>query len=259
MSDAKTTVITDQVVLWDISSKIPGKIWSPNTMKVRAVLNFRGIPFETQFFTYSTFPALLEKEGVKPWPQAPHYTLPAISHKGKTIMGSDQIVAYLEKEFPHSRSVYPTPEALEEATSMCSLVPTLEGVTAPTAGAFVSGIMEDVDQKYFLWKFDERDGIIDIPKLLDDPAAILENWDLIQRFFNGFEGFTSKNFSAEQLGRLKSGKYLFGDHCSYADILYFSLLFWTVIGYSQDKSRTSELITDEWLRDWWARMSIYTV
>ncbi|ODQ80619.1 hypothetical protein BABINDRAFT_160874 [Babjeviella inositovora NRRL Y-12698] len=248
----------NQVVFWDLDSKLPTKVWSPNTMKVRSVLNFKRIPYTTKFLPFTAFPPLLEKEGIKPWPRAPHYTLPVISHKGKTIMGSDQIVAYLEKEFPHTRSVYPTPGALEESKAMCKLVPRIFFVIGPTTAAFISSIMEDVDQKYFLWKFDERDGIIDIPKFLNNPVAVLEKWDLIQRFYNNFEGFTSKKFSAEQLGRLKSGKYLFGDYCSYADLLYFSLLFWVLIGYSQDKSRTSELVTDEWLKAWYNRMLVYS-
>ncbi|ODQ80620.1 hypothetical protein BABINDRAFT_166225 [Babjeviella inositovora NRRL Y-12698] len=144
-------------------------------------------------------------------------------------MDSDTIVAYLEMEFPQYPSVYPTVEGLQESSAMSSFMPKIFEVEAATAEAFAFTVFENVDHKYFLWKFDERDGIINTPKLLTDSTALLENWTLIQRFFNGFEGLISKNFSAEQLGRLKSGKYLFGGYCSYADILYFSLLFWVLI------------------------------
>ncbi|ODQ79228.1 hypothetical protein BABINDRAFT_149853 [Babjeviella inositovora NRRL Y-12698] len=258
MSPATTTVIDNQVVLWDISSKLPSKFWSPNTMKVRAVLNFRGIPFESRFLTYSEFPGMLEQAGVQPWLQVPRYTLPAISYNGNVIMGSDEAVAYLEKAFPHNPSVYPSPEAITDSICIRNAIPAMYYVLDANSGAFVSGIMEDVDRDYFVSKFLDR-GLADIPKLLSDPQQILANWALILDFLNNFQGLTSKDVTPEQLARLKSGKYLFGDYCSYADLLYFSLIFWTMTAYSQDKSRTSELITDAWLKDWYRRMAIYGV
>ncbi|ODQ80622.1 hypothetical protein BABINDRAFT_125394 [Babjeviella inositovora NRRL Y-12698] len=258
MSDAKTT-ITNPVILWDLSSKLDDpQQWSPKTMKARSVLNYKGIPFEVRFTTYTEFPLILQKLNIPPWQEIPHYTLPAISHDGNAIMGSDEITDYLEKAFPQNPSVYPTPQALTESDGLRKMIPSVYQRVTACSMTFISQIIPDIDHEYFINKLKSRLNI-DIIQLINSPAITAEGWAEGQGFVNGFKGFTTENFTQELLDRLKSGKYLFGDYISYADLHYFSVLSWVIKAYSQDKTRTSEFFSDKWLQEWYNKMSIYGV
>ncbi|ODQ80618.1 hypothetical protein BABINDRAFT_160873 [Babjeviella inositovora NRRL Y-12698] len=257
MSHLQAADTTDKLVLWDLNSKLPQPQWSPNTMKVRSVLNFRCIPFVTKFVTYMDFPGMLEQAGGKPWPDAPHYTLPAISHKGCIVMGSDEIVEYLEKEFTLEPSVFFSIDALAESKALNRMAPSVYKATAGIVGAFTYNILLESDLQCYRDIYSRFQ--IDITQILKDPEAIQEQWTVAQKFLNEFEGFTSKDFTPQQLSCLKSGEYLFGNHCSYADLHYFSLVFWAVTSYQQYSGGKTELITDGWLRGWYDRMSIYKV
>lgn len=44
--------MAENYILYDLPSKQDNACWSPNTWKARAALNFKGVPYETEFVPY---------------------------------------------------------------------------------------------------------------------------------------------------------------------------------------------------------------
>jgi len=91
-----------EVTLYDL----PGAVqpWSPNSLKIRFLLNAKKVVFQTIWVSYSDVPAIIHSLGVARHHVAPHYTLPTlkIERPGETdeiIMYSDKIAARLEELF----------------------------------------------------------------------------------------------------------------------------------------------------------------
>ncbi|TFY51247.1 hypothetical protein EVJ58_g10668, partial [Rhodofomes roseus] len=96
---------TDVIILYDIPSTVPGNAWSANTWKTRFALNYKGIPYRTQWVEYPDIAPLLTSLGVSPntpstWTFP--YTLPAIyDPRTRTVlMDSIKIARYLDETYP---------------------------------------------------------------------------------------------------------------------------------------------------------------
>ncbi|KAJ5377703.1 Glutathione S-transferase-like protein ustS [Penicillium cataractarum] len=109
---------SEPVQFLDIISTLPGaqKSWSPNTLKVRAVLNFKAIPYTQSWISYPDIAPLTKGLGLGPNEVGIPYTLPVIIHKSVTsnphgaMMDSLPIVMHLDKAFP-SRPLFPSGDA----------------------------------------------------------------------------------------------------------------------------------------------------
>lgn len=94
-----TMASTDQIILFDLSSKdnATNKCWSLNPWKTRLVLNYKGLPYTTEFLDYPD----IEKR-ISPHLKAEHYTSPTIKYTdGRYIMDSRVIAETLEKDHPN--------------------------------------------------------------------------------------------------------------------------------------------------------------
>ncbi|KAI9374743.1 hypothetical protein BJX61DRAFT_256833 [Aspergillus egyptiacus] len=109
------------VHFFDIISELPGpsKSWSPNTLKTRITLNYKGIPYTQTYVSYPDIAPLLSGLSVPPHPEgtAPGaYTLPAICHPSiksnpsGALMNSLPIARHLEEQFPE-RTIFPSGDA----------------------------------------------------------------------------------------------------------------------------------------------------
>ncbi|KAJ5149238.1 hypothetical protein N7448_000816 [Penicillium atrosanguineum] len=99
----------DPVHFFDLFSTQPGasKSWSHNTLKIRTVLNFKGITYTQSWISYPDIKPLLTSLNVPPNKQGRPYTLPAIIHKSSVtsnpdgaMMDSLQIAMHLDRVFP---------------------------------------------------------------------------------------------------------------------------------------------------------------
>ncbi|KAA1475656.1 hypothetical protein DENSPDRAFT_860901 [Dentipellis sp. KUC8613] len=118
MSNPTSTIVAaaaDQttephIILYDIPSTSSLIAWSPNTWKIRLVLNMKGLPYKTVWIEYPDIKALALKIGAKPTTTqvqvdgivGPHYTLPIIQdmRTGKVVSDSTYIALYLEDTYP---------------------------------------------------------------------------------------------------------------------------------------------------------------
>ncbi|KAH8887317.1 hypothetical protein GQ53DRAFT_844198 [Thozetella sp. PMI_491] len=85
-----------EVVLFDLPSR-DGKAWSLNPWKARGALNFKGIPYKTQWVEYPDIKALFTSFGIPPGPSSPEFTIPAARlPDGRYVMESYKIAEELE-------------------------------------------------------------------------------------------------------------------------------------------------------------------
>lgn len=91
-----------RVILYDLPSKGRCHCWSYNPWKTRAALNFKGIPYTTEWLEYPDVGAKLKEAGVPPNEAGgPDYTIPAVKlADGRVIMDSIKIAPELEKIYP---------------------------------------------------------------------------------------------------------------------------------------------------------------
>ncbi|KAL2820962.1 hypothetical protein BDW59DRAFT_164366 [Aspergillus cavernicola] len=110
---------SEPIQFFDLFSDLPGpsKSWSPNTLKTRAVLNFKKIPYTQSWISYPDVKPLVTGLGLSPNKQGRPYTLPAIIHKSSVssnphgaMMDSLPIALHLDNTYP-SPPLFPSGDA----------------------------------------------------------------------------------------------------------------------------------------------------
>lgn len=96
---------SDKVILYDLPSKDKNcTCWSPNPWKTRLALNFKGIPYETQWVEYPDVAPLLKSFGLAPQEgKIAPYTIPTVRFPqdgGKHVMNSEAISEEIERRYP---------------------------------------------------------------------------------------------------------------------------------------------------------------
>ncbi|KIW12661.1 hypothetical protein PV08_09939 [Exophiala spinifera] len=92
--------MSNTIVLYDLPSK-QGKSWSYNALKARLVLNYKNIPYQTEWTEYPDLKVKLGKTGLAPNETGPAYTSPAIRlPDGSYLQGSRAIAERLEQLYP---------------------------------------------------------------------------------------------------------------------------------------------------------------
>ena len=216
----------EPVHFFDLYSDLPGpaKSWSPNTLGVRAVLNFKGIPYTQSWISYPDIKPLITGLGLPPNREGIPYTLPAIIHRSSVtsnpngaLMDSLPIVLHLDKTFP-SPSVFPSGDAsyalVLAVQKGCKLLrPVISKLVIPR----VVEHLDDRGQKYFN---ETRSAWFGKPLAQvhpTDQASLDELWKLAEteaavliHMLKGRDG--------------KKGLFFEGEKAGYADLLFASQL-----------------------------------
>ncbi|KAH7029024.1 putative glutathione S-transferase [Microdochium trichocladiopsis] len=89
-----------EIVLYDIPSRPPCRAWSLNTWRVRLILNYKNIPYRTEWLEYPDIKPKLSPHF--PGQQIETYTVPTIALPDgrEHIMNSRQIAKVLEAKYP---------------------------------------------------------------------------------------------------------------------------------------------------------------
>ncbi|KAJ5162302.1 hypothetical protein N7492_007694 [Penicillium capsulatum] len=207
--------------LFDITSTFtgPAKSWSPNTLKVRAVLNFKKIPYTQSWVSYPDIAPLLKSLDVPPNAEGKPYTLPAIVHKASistnahgAMMDSFPIIQHLE-------TLYPSPPLFPSGDASYALLLAIGKIASVMAPAFrqliIPRVPEGLDPRgaeYFIRTRTEAFGkpLADVrPK---DREAIEALWADVEReagalldIYKGREG--------------KKGPFVEGETPGYTDLV----------------------------------------
>jgi len=233
--------------------------WSPNTWKVRLVLNYKRIPYKTVWVSYPDIEPKLKELGVNPTdphpedPSKPLYTLPVILDENGdepvVIPDSLRIVEYLEEKYPE-RPVFPK---IGKALIYGFEVPVRVYIGRninPFINHSVWLILDKRGQEYFRTTREKWDG----GKLEDEsPKGPIRDghWKALKEGFGKVAGILDKNGSEVDF---VAG----GSEPTFADFLIVAYLRWIKAiledelednGFSQwDGGRWVKLLkrTEEW-------------
>ncbi|EWC46724.1 hypothetical protein DRE_03969 [Drechslerella stenobrocha 248] len=87
--------MSTKYVLFDIpSNSNPPTCWSPNTWKARGIMNYKGVPYETEWVEYPDIKVRLAAMGIPPKDGDIPYTLPMLKVTMTPADGSDPDIKY---------------------------------------------------------------------------------------------------------------------------------------------------------------------
>ncbi|KAJ5092317.1 hypothetical protein NUU61_007187 [Penicillium alfredii] len=201
----------------------PLKSWSPNTLKTRVVLNFKGIPYTQSWHSYPDIKPLISSFGVPPNDQGRPYTLPAIKHSSVTFhssgvtMDSQVIALHLDKVYP-SPPLFPSGDASYALfVAVSRFLTLLEPGFRPFVVPRVPDHLDPRGSKYF-----HETRAVALGKPLSqvrptDQATIESKWELV-------ESETVPLLKMLKGRDCKKGPFFEGEHAGYADLLLATAL-----------------------------------
>ncbi|KAJ5970924.1 uncharacterized protein N7479_000842 [Penicillium vulpinum] len=219
-----------KIHFFDILSEIPGtaKSWSPNTLRTRMILNFKGIPYTQSWVSYPDIAPLLKAHGIPPGKSSSTipYTLPAISHKGSitsnpegVLMDSEPIAMYLDKLYP-SPPLFPSGDA---SYSLMVAVQKLLSLLSPSTRALiipnVPYKLDERGREYFIRTRSAAFGKPLSEVRPTDEAELLALWQLVEK-----ESETLIKMLKGRDG--KKGPFFEGEKAGYADMILAGVLAW---------------------------------
>ncbi|KAF9465918.1 hypothetical protein BDZ94DRAFT_1159222 [Collybia nuda] len=206
-----------KIIFFDIPTQVSLPT-SPNTWKVRLVLNFKGLEYETRWVPTTDIQSVCKSLNIPPTGTKPtgdlHYTLPAIidytqsSSIPAIISDSTPIIQYLEHTYPSpSHKLFPDGTEAEYRAFETFLLQDIMK-HAPSLW-FVDNLnaKPPIDQADFRVRMEGRFGkkFEEIELRGEEREAA---WQDVERAFKKLSGFFPKG---------KNGQYLTGDMVSFPD------------------------------------------
>lgn len=201
----------------------------------RYTLNFKGIPYTTEWVEYPDIEPLCKKLGIKPTSKNPdgteHYTLPAIHDPstGVYIADSVLIAEYMDKTYPNTPPIFPhNTLGLQHAFAAAfssSLDPLWEFILPDSCL-----VLNPPSQKYF-----RRTREITFGKTLED---LRPKGDYADKRWAEFQARLGK---VDVWYSKVDGPFLMGNEVSWADIVVASYLIWLKIVWKTDGQRWKDV------------------
>ena len=197
-------------------------------------MNYKGIPYRTEWVEFPDIEAVSKKLGIKPTDNksdgSPLYTLPAIHDPSTGVYIADSIVIaeYLEKTYPNTPSVFPNETAgLQKAFSDIiekNLIPVVPFIIPAT-----NLKLNPASEEYF-----RRTREISFGKKLEDVvptgSTAIEEWGKFE------QGLTKiHSYLAEK------GPYILGDTISWGDFVLFGLVIWFKLIWGEDSKEWKDI------------------
>ncbi|KAJ5777615.1 hypothetical protein N7520_000861 [Penicillium odoratum] len=195
------------------------KSWSPNTLRTRAVLNFKGIPYTQSWHSYTDIKPLMTGLGVSPREQGRPYTLPAILHStvvsspSGAMMDSLAIALHLDKLYP-SPPLFPSGDASYALLiAVVNVITRLEPGFRPLIIPLVPDHLDPPGRKYF-----HETRTVAFGKPLSevrptDKETLDGMWELVEA-----ESAVLVHMLKGRKG--KKGPFFEGERAGYADLVY---------------------------------------
>ncbi|KAH8112340.1 hypothetical protein DFH11DRAFT_1689900 [Phellopilus nigrolimitatus] len=210
------------ITFFDIPSKLDGKLWSPSTLKTRISLNYKNIPYKTEWVEYPDIETVIKRLGGAPTSKKPdgrdHYTLPAIhdSETGKTT-------------YPGTPALFPSAargaiEMFNSVFEQAALFPIFPIMITP-----LNDVLNPPSEEYFRRQKEEL-----FQKKLEEhapPGPIRdEAWSKVKEGLERIAGFYDKN--GEDM------PFFFGNTFTFADAIVIAYFAWLQICLGSE--------SDEW-------------
>ncbi|KIJ69395.1 hypothetical protein HYDPIDRAFT_172806 [Hydnomerulius pinastri MD-312] len=213
------------ILLYDIPSNLAdseSQYWSPNTLKTRLVLSYKGLPFETSWVEYPDIEDVIRTAGAGPTMKhpdgSPKYTVPAIMDPNTNTFLCDSwaIAEYLDETYPekpvlppNSRTLISAFEAAFVAASRSYAVPIIMVRTAER-------ILNPRSAHYMRTTKAATFGLKTWEEMVGDASTNEAWWMTFKNGMSEIDGWYRKG----------GGKWVMGDTFSFADVIIGGRLFW---------------------------------
>ncbi|KIM37536.1 hypothetical protein M413DRAFT_30750 [Hebeloma cylindrosporum] len=226
------------IIFYDIPSTLPGIAWTPNTWKIRYCLNYKGIPYKTEWVEYPDIEEHCKKHGIAPtskWRDgSPRYTFPAIHDPSTGIYVAESllIARYLENQYPDTPKVFPGPHDLSALHAAFSKA--LDVEIAPATQFIISAIFPVLNPRseaHFRRTREKTFG-----KKLEDIAP--QGEDRIAQWAQFRAGLGNVNKWFEMNG---GGPFLMCDVLSWSDLVLAGETIWYRILWGEDSEEWKDI------------------
>ncbi|KAL8851860.1 MAG: hypothetical protein Q9221_003286 [Calogaya cf. arnoldii] len=222
------------IILFDIPSKGHCASWSPNTWKssnrpsplpfyrtrlyvlttllpsfpARLLLNYKQIPYTTQWTELSKIDPHLRSLGIPPNPPSPYsppYTLPTIRFpEGSYVMDSKNIAASLEEKYPSPPLHLDSPQVAKIEALLPQLLVPMRGILIPKIGRTL------LNQESVPYFHETRSKMFGMPlDQMDRELGGDAQWEEAKPVIREFAALLEEN----------GGPFVFGAEVSYADFI----------------------------------------
>ncbi|KAF8628763.1 hypothetical protein AX15_003736 [Amanita polypyramis BW_CC] len=224
------------IIFYDIPSKLPGNVWSPNTQKTRFTLNYKRIPFTTVWWEFDEIESKAKETGIPPTGKkqdgSPLYTIPAIYDPAtkKYIADSVLIAEYLDEQYPNTPRLIPDGTLALQHAYITALFTKL-GAALPLVPYATVKIMNPSSAKFLRNRF-EADGKTVEEKVLKGDE-LKGQWAKVKESFGDVAGWIKKS----------EGPFLGGDKPIFADFETAGWLFFLRAILGKDDGLWQDFLT----------------
>jgi glutathione S-transferase len=215
-----------KIIFYDLASTKPNFPWSANTWKTRFTLNYKGLPYRTEWVEFPEIESKCKEMGIAPTATkpdgSPQYTVPAIwDPSTKTgLAESYHIAEYLDKTYPDTpRVLFDGMEEYTQVLAGPAGLPELRNLVLFVV-PFLLPLLNPVSQEYYVRKLE---GLIGKKweDILPTGKAREEAWAQVKKGFDIVDALLQKN----------GGPYARGEQISFVDfslggMLYAFKLIW---------------------------------
>jgi len=225
------------IIFYDIPSATPENAWSPNTWKARFALNFKGVPYKTEWVEYPDIESHNIKLGIEPTSKKadgrPHYTLPAIHDPstGVYIAESLKIAEYLDKTYPDTPALFPHNSLGLQTAFTAAFSSNLSAIWEFILPATCFKL-NPPSHEYFRRTREAAFGK-KMEELVPTGEEGAVKWAKFQKALGTVDGWYSKNGG--------KGPFLLGETPSWADLVVASYLIWFRIIWGEDSQQWKDI------------------
>ncbi|KAG8879728.1 hypothetical protein FRB97_001474 [Tulasnella sp. 331] len=225
------------IILYDIPSTFETQqAWSYNTWKARLVLNYKGIPYRTEWVTYPDIEQTFRKVDLPPLKMMPNgkplYTCPAIIDYiadpifGKRVAESTKIAHYLDETYAseqHGPTLFPKGTEAAQNEFINEIDPEsgsgLKSHVSILVVALSVGVLDARGAEYINREREKRLGrpVADVGR--EGSLERKEAWDGVKRCLDKIAATYDKNKEGQ-------GQFFTGKAITYADIYLISFFLW---------------------------------
>jgi glutathione S-transferase len=234
------------ITLYDIISSTPAKAWSPNTGKIRSILNYKDLEHKTVWVEFPDIADFCQKIGAPPSGKkadgSDEYTFPVIydPSTGSTVSDSLGIALYLEKTYP-AKPIFPAGTAALQAAfgaAYLGLIPRLFHLGYPA----IHAQQTPRGQEYIRRTREEIYGAKLEELAPVGSAARAGHWGAFKAGLDTVDAWLAHS----------PGPYVLGNTPSYADFHVATLIAWLEPLFGHDSQEWKDVTT--WNNGRWAKL-----
>lgn len=249
------------MLLFDIDSTLAPDFWSPNTGKIRTLLNYHGVAYDVEMLTYPNIEPKLRSLGVKSWSERGvksriEYTLPTVKFDdGEIVMGG---AYYIVDKLIESKNldIWRGEEKFGRVSDDYVEI-IWEGMIGTITIPFTYNLLTD-DESRDYFRATRRPQFKDFEGL--QAKANAHSYDELLEEMSSFRALydfcDSRNVSSVK-GKLElflkgESKFVLGDEASYLDFLMYGTILWI---RATTKGGAPELSLPVLWENWYERLN----